>query len=264
MNKAINITQAIKEKNPDFRNYGLGIKVFTNSNFPKRFNGVENVSGYYETKTHLHEQDGFWDVEKLPLGENQKYGTIERKGTENKYHYPVIDLTEEEIQSRIISNSEAIKEQRIKEISDALILEETYNETDIQTVLDNIDLYPSFEAGFDAKDSTITPTNPNGIPTRFKDFNNENELVLWECIQSHTTQSDWRPKDVPALFKRVELEGVIPVWVQPTGEHDAYNIGDKVHYPTVNDQVWISIIPANATVPDGDVPYNRYWEPYNP
>lgn len=105
MNKAITITQEIKDKNPDFRNFGLGIKVFTNSNFPKRFNGVENVSGYYETKTHLHEQDGFWEVERLPLSENQKYGTIERKGTENKYHYPVIDLTQEEID---IKQQEAI------------------------------------------------------------------------------------------------------------------------------------------------------------
>ena len=115
MKKAINITQQIISKNQSFENFGLGIKEFTTSNFPKRFNGVENVSGYYETKTHLHEQDSFWDVEKLPLGENQKYGTIQRKGTENKYHYPVINLTDEEIQSRIISNSEAVKEQRIKE-----------------------------------------------------------------------------------------------------------------------------------------------------
>ncbi|WP_417200092.1 hypothetical protein [Bizionia sp.] len=244
MNKAINITQAIKDKNHDFINYGLGIKEFTNSKFPKRFNGVENVSGYYQTKTHLHEQDGFWEVEKLPLGENQKYGAIERKGSENKYQYPVIDLTDEEIQSRIISNSEAVKEQRIKDIQDALTLQETYNETDIQTVLDNMDLYPMWEV-----DMEVSTSNINGIPERYKDFNNDNELVLWEVIQDHTTQSDWRPKDVPALFKRVELDGVIPVFVQPTGDHDAYDIGDQVHFPTETDPVYESLINANTYSP---------------
>ena len=256
MNKAITITQAIKDKNHDFRNYGLGIKEFTPSNFPNRFNGVENVSGYYENQTHLHEQDGFWEVEKLPLGENQKYGSIQRKGTENLYHYPIIDLTDEEIQSRIISNSEAVKEQRIKEISDAKILEETYNETDIQTVLDNMDLYPMWESGL-----SVTTSNINGIPERYKDFNNDNELVLWEVIQDHVTQLDWRPKDVPALFKRVELEGVIPVFVQPTGGHDAYQMGDKVHFPTENDPVYESLINGNVWSPTA---YPAGWQIYNP
>src|SRR5690606_39306438 len=48
----------------------------------------------------------------------------------DRFEYDVEPLTDEVIQSRIISNSEANKEQRIKEIQDALTLEETYNETD--------------------------------------------------------------------------------------------------------------------------------------
>jgi hypothetical protein len=51
--------------------------------------------------------------------------------------------------------------------------------------------------------------------------------------------------------------------VQPTGAHDAYQINDIVHYPTMNDGLWISKINANVTVPDGDIPYNRYWQPYS-
>ena len=252
MNKAINITQEILSKNPHL--VSLGIKVFTDSNFPSRFNGVENVGGYYIQKTNLHEQDGFWDVEELPLGENQKYGSIQRKGTENLYHYPIIDLTDEEIQSRIISNSEAVKEQRIKEISDALILEEAYNETDIETVLDNIDLYPSFEVGLTVKNKT---DNPNGIPDRFKAFNANNELTLYEVILSHTTQADWQPKDTPAMFKVVVPDGVIPVFVQPTGVHDAYGLGDKVHYPTINDPIYESLIEANVYSPTD---YPQGWQ----
>ena len=81
---------------------------------------------------------------------------------------------------------------------------------------------------------------------------------LYKVVQNHTTQSDWTPDVVPALFTEVVPEGVIPAWKQPTGAQDAYNIGDKVMY---NGQVWVSKINANTTVPDGDVPYNRYWEP---
>jgi len=42
----------------------------------------------------------------------------------------------------------------------------------------------------------------------------------------------------------------------------AYKIGEIVHYPDINGQLWRSKINANTTKPDGDVPYNRYWEPY--
>lgn len=77
---------------------------------------------------------------------------------------------------------------------------------------------------------------------------------VYEVIQSHTSQADWKPVDVPALFKvfyQREAEDetgtpveVIPEWVQPTGGHDAYNQGDRVTYKgtvyesTINGNVW--------------------------
>lgn len=42
----------------------------------------------------------------------------------------------------------------------------------------------------------------------------------------------------------------IPVWVQPTGAHDAYQMGDKVHYPGANDPVYESLINGNVWSPD--------------
>lgn len=42
----------------------------------------------------------------------------------------------------------------------------------------------------------------------------------------------------------------IPVWVQPTGAHDAYQIGDRVHYPGETDQVYESLINGNVWSPD--------------
>lgn len=95
MDKALYITQEIKDKNPSFRRYGLGLSIFTT--LPSRFNGIENIGGYYETHTDKHEADGFWDVEKLPLQQYQRHGALERKGTEKLYHYPIIDFTQEEV-----------------------------------------------------------------------------------------------------------------------------------------------------------------------
>ncbi len=82
--------------------------------------------------------------------------------------------------------------------------------------------------------------------------------ALYETVQAHTSQADWTPDTVPALFKSHAPVGVIPEWTQPTGGHNAYAVGEQVTY---KGKVWTSKIPANTTVPDGDEPYNRYWEP---
>ena len=69
---------------------------------------------------------------------------------------------------------------------------------------------------------------------------------LYECIQEHTSQDDWHPDIVPALWKRVAEPGEIPEWVQPAGAHDAYAKGDKVKH---NGKIWISDIDANVWEP---------------
>lgn len=93
----------------------------------------------------------------------------------------------------------------------------------------------------------------------------EYDGVMYECIQPHVTQEDWTPDKTPSLWQVYEEPGgEYEVWVQPTGAHDAYQTGDIVWYPDENGQLWISKINANVTIPDGDEPYNRYWEPYTP
>ena len=69
--------------------------------------------------------------------------------------------------------------------------------------------------------------------------------VLYKCVQSHTSQSDWRPGNTPALWTRVSIDEW-PEWVQPTGAHDAYNTGDKVSH---NEKHWISTMDANVYEP---------------
>lgn len=72
------------------------------------------------------------------------------------------------------------------------------------------------------------------------------EVKLYRVVQAHTTQSDWEPQIVPALFVVAVPPGVIPDWVQPAGAHDAYQLGDKVRF---EGKIYESLINANVWSP---------------
>ena len=72
------------------------------------------------------------------------------------------------------------------------------------------------------------------------------EGKLYKVIQDHTSQEDWLPSELPALYLNMMPENVIPEWVQPTGVHDAYSIGDKVIF---EGEVYESIIDGNTWSP---------------
>ena len=69
--------------------------------------------------------------------------------------------------------------------------------------------------------------------------------TLYKCVQAHTSQADWTPDATPALWVVVSIDEY-PEWVQPTGAHDAYNIGDKV---THNGKTWVSDVDNNVWEP---------------
>lgn len=69
--------------------------------------------------------------------------------------------------------------------------------------------------------------------------------LLYRCIQSHTSQSDWTPDITPALWVRTSTEEW-PEWIQPTGAHDAYNKGAKCSHKGKH---WISNMDANVFEP---------------
>ena len=70
--------------------------------------------------------------------------------------------------------------------------------------------------------------------------------ALYETVQAHTTQSDWAPDKVPALFKLHAPAGFLMDWVQPLGSEDAYALGEQVRH---NGQVWESTVDANVWEP---------------
>ena len=97
-----------------------------------------------------------------------------------------------------------------------------------------MDLFEPFKVG---------ENYPVGKKIRFKG-------VVYEVIMAHTSQADWTPDHLPAMF-RVFLQpetddgtDVIHEWVQPLGSHDAYSSGDqvsfhgKIYESTVDNNVW--------------------------
>lgn len=78
------------------------------------------------------------------------------------------------------------------------------------------------------------------------------EGVAYEVIQAHTSQSDWLPSDLPALYSLFYQTStddgtvVIPEWKQPLGAHDAYNALDLVSY---NGYIWESDVNGNVWKP---------------
>ena len=108
----------------------------------------------------------------------------------------------------------------------------------IEDIKELVALYPDYEVG------------KAYVVGDLIEYNNE----LYEVIQAHTSQADWLPNALPALYKAKTAVGVIPAWVQPTGSHDAYSIGDKVVF---EGQTYESLIDANTWSPTA---YPQGWK----
>lgn len=103
--------------------------------------------------------------------------------------------------------------------------------------------------------TSLADTDALQVPTMFPKWETETVYAvderieyngaLYRVVQAHTSQADWTPNVTPSLWVAVSLDEY-PQWVQPTGSHDAYNVGDKVIY---NEKKWISIVNANVWQP---------------
>jgi len=118
-------------------------------------------------------------------------------------------------------------------------VQETAQSFDDATSLDNQALFPFWET-----DITVQAGQ------KYQHFNKSGDIVLYKVIQTHTTQSDWKPDNTPALWVRVGFDNEILEWTQPEGAHDAYQIGDKVKF---NGKIYESLI-ANNTYSPTDYP----------
>lgn len=103
-----------------------------------------------------------------------------------------------------------------------------------ETALDTVDLFPAWRAG-----------EAYAVGDRIQ-YGGK----LYKVVQAHTSQADWAPDIVPALYVEVAAPGEIPVWKQPTGAHDTYAKGDRVHWPTASDPVYESTVDNNNWAPN--------------
>ncbi|MBD0822657.1 carbohydrate-binding protein [Aestuariibaculum marinum] len=209
-------------------------------------------SAFFRTDTDKHAIAGFYDVVVPAYNTQTQYYLPEQIyfDVENLvFTYPVHDFTQAEIDAKLkdekINESNSLKQELIQQKLEAQILESAQAESDDTVALDNQALYPFWEVG-------VAYT----VGFKVQAFDGV-DVFLYKCVQPHTSQEDWQPKDVPALFTKVAYPGEIPVFVQPTGAQDAYNTGDQVHYPTENDPVYESLIDDNVWSPTD---YPQGWQ----
>ena len=70
---------------------------------------------------------------------------------------------------------------------------------------------------------------------------------LYKVVQAHMSQQEWTPDSTASLYDAIGLDDKgYPIWSQPSGVHDAYNIGDIVNY---NGQLYESLLNGNVWSP---------------
>lgn len=106
-----------------------------------------------------------------------------------------------------------------------------------EEAVENVELYPAWD--MDGHEYAA------GDRVRYDD-------VLYKVLQNHTSQENWTPDESPSLFARV-LAGQdgtdIGVWEQPDSTNP-YMTGDRVHFPTMEDPVYESLIDNNIWSPE--------------
>lgn len=108
-------------------------------------------------------------------------------------------------------------------------------------------VYPVYKIGLAYKKDDILRYGTNGV----------GDPQLYRVVQDHTSAQEWPPDQTPALYTPIGLgTDEHPIWAQPTGAHDAYNIGDIVDYKGV---LYKSLIDGNTYAPDA---YPDGWQEY--
>lgn len=106
-------------------------------------------------------------------------------------------------------------------------------------------VYPSWETGQAYSVGDIIQYGENSV----------GDPQLYKVVQPHISQDNWKPHINTSLYDAfgVDDDGY-PIWSQPAGAHDAYNVGDIVNY---NGTLYKSLIDGNVWAPNA---YQAGWE----
>ena len=98
--------------------------------------------------------------------------------------------------------------------------------------------------------STLLPEWAEGTEYAVDDAVSDGDGGVYRCEQAHTSSAE-HDLTVASLWTKISVAADgIDVWQQPTGAHNAYSTGDKVHYPTADGPVYESVINGNCWSPD--------------
>lgn len=205
------------------------------------------VGDFDKQSNEIHKQAGYY-----PLVQPEFNFDTQKRGDElifdvdgEFYTYEVIDKTQTELEEEAINRLDALDREwdaqaakrLLRKIAEPILQdEENLTEQDIE---DAKMLYKEWRVGaiYD-KDST------NIDEKRFT-YNGD----LYKVIGAkHTSQSDWTPDTAVSLYSKTTPPGIISVFSPRTPEN-AYMIGDKVYYPTENDNIYESLIDNNVWSP---------------
>lgn len=219
------------------------MKTNINENPLKEYSQIPNAwgvwAGGYQYATEQHYEDGWRDIVTPEFDPKlEKLGELYYDESNDVGTYPILPKTQQEIEAEVMAQAQSAQAEALRAIQDSKILSEI-QEFEDEDALQNQSAYPLREA-----DVYVS------VGEKRQDLDANNELKLFKCVQAHTTQSDWRPKDTPALWVEVAPPGFIPVWVQPQGAHDAYQIDDLVHFPTESDPVYRNTSANNVYAPN--------------
>ena len=137
--------------------------------------------------------------------------------------------------------------QAMAELRRALQIFATTLYADDEAAMQIASIYPVWAADKQYKANAVISYRTNSV----------GDPQLYLVLQAHKSQSDWLPDATASLYKKMGIgESGYPIWTQPLGAVDAYNIGDIVSY---NGKLYKSIINANVWSPDV---YPAGWEEY--
>ena len=152
---------------------------------------VEYTVENYPALTHLHYEHGWRDLVIPEIDHaTEKLGELIYDEDNDVVTYEVLQKTVEEIEQELKQEAKLQQEKAVQSfIAQQAILQA--QELSDEEALQNQSLYPFWEAGIQV-----------AVGEKRQDWDENNELKLYKCVQAHETQSDWRPKDTPALWEK--------------------------------------------------------------
>lgn len=115
-------------------------------------------------------------------------------------------------------------------------------------------------AVYDPWVASKTTLYPVGTILRYG-TNSQGDIQLYKVLEKVPSEAAmYTPDQLPRYYKAIGFHEDYPIWSQPTGAHDAYNVGDIVWY---QDQLWICT-KGDASGKNSWAPGVFGWEAYTP